>query len=248
MCDENESRGWKDFDPIGTKALAKTVQQVTQAGIDAAGAVLSRICLPAAKEFGLLLSDRVSEWRTLNYISTMKRLEQKLTENKVPEASHAHPRIVSSIVEQSSWIEDSAIQDMWAGLLSSSCTGTGDDDSNLLFVNLLSSLTKLQARVLNFACEKTTIAASPGGLVLAGRVQLDIDQLVEIAEEKDIHRLDRELDHLRAVGLIEGGILPHEPKFAILTPTSLALHMLVRCKGSRASPLEFFNLNSQKPL
>jgi hypothetical protein len=233
-----------DFDPLGAKAIAQTVQQTTQAAIDGAGAVLSRICLPASEEFGFVLRDKVSAWRIRNYISTMNKLKQKLAE--VPEGVHAHPRLVHSIVEESSWIDDAVVQDMWAGLLSSSCTETGDDDSNLIFTNLLSSLTKLQARVLKFACEKAEKYSETGALILAHDFAIPFESLCEIAQERDIQRLDRELDHLHSLQLLEGGFGHRDQSFVRLAPTALALRMYVRCTGSRASPIEFFQIQTPR--
>jgi hypothetical protein len=230
-----------DFDPLGAKALARTVKQITQAAIDGAGAVLSRVCLPAAQEYGFALQDKVSAWRIKNYVSTMDKLKQKLA--GLPEGVHAHPRLVRSIVEESSWIEDAAVQDWWSGLLSSSCTDTGDDDSNLLFINLLGNLTKLQARLLKYACENARKSVSPTGLIQAGHLAVSLEELCQIAQETDIQRLDRELDSLRGMSLLDGGIHPYGHPTVVLTPTALALHMYVRCSGSRASPMEFFQVS-----
>jgi hypothetical protein len=80
------------------------------------------------------------------------------------------------------------------------------------------------------------------GLIHAGGLHVTFDLLCDIAQESDIHRLDRELDHLRAMALSESGILPGEASHrATLTPSALALHMYVRCQGSRISLIEFFN-------
>jgi hypothetical protein len=229
-------------DLLGIQPVAKAVEKATDAALNAAEAVLSRVCLPAAEEFGLLLRDRVSNWRAHNFITFGQKLEQRLAENKVPQGAHAHPRLVHSIVEQGTWVEDSTVQDLWAGLLSSSCTESGDDDSNLLFVNLLGSLTKLQARVLKYACEEAQKVVTPGGLIQAMALGVTFEKLCEVAGENDIHRLDRELDHLRGLGLIRGGLYPEIASFVPLTPEPLALHMYVRCQGSRATPAEFFKI------
>ena len=68
-------------------------------------------------------------------------------------------------------------------------------------------------------------------------------EFVEAVGESDIQRLDRELDHLRELGLIDGGLEPGSPWIRI-RPTPLALHLYVRCRGSRLSPVEFFGLDS----
>ena len=128
---------------------------------------------------------------------------------------------------------------MWAGLVQSSCDESGSDDSNLIFVNLLSNMTKLQARILKHACEEAPKTVDTNGLINPGVVLLGYEELADIAGEVDIQRLDRELDHLRALELIDGGFIFGLVKQARLQPTPLALHMYVRSQGSRgiASPI-----------
>ena len=53
----------KALDLLGIKGLSDSVKATTQGLLDGAAAFLSRVCLPAAEEFGLVLRDRVSAWR-----------------------------------------------------------------------------------------------------------------------------------------------------------------------------------------
>lgn len=235
--------GSKSDDILGIKPIAESINKVTTATVDGAAAFLSRICLPAAEEFGLLLRDRVRAWRASNIAEITKRAQEKLEQQGATDDVHAHPRLVSSILEEGSWNDDACVQDLWAGLLSSSCTAEGDDDSNLLFVNLLADLTKLQARTLKYVCENATKLASPNSLIQAESLTLSLETLVEITGESDIQRLDRELDHLREVGLIDGGFNPRTASTdADIMPLALSLHMYVRCQGSRKSPILFFGV------
>jgi hypothetical protein len=234
----------KSVDLLGIQPVGEAIKIATQAAVDGAAAVLGRICLPAAEEFGLLLRDRVSGWRACNLIAVTQKVERKMTEQKVPEDAHAHPRIVHTIIEQGSLTDDAGLQEMWAGLLASSCTEAGDDDSNLIFTSLLGRLTRLQARVLKYACEESTKLITPAGFIYANPFLVPFERLPEVAGEDDIQRLDRELDSLRGMSLIQeqGGFSGYNREIIYLTPTPLALHMYVRCQGSRASPLEFFKL------
>lgn len=233
----------KSLDVLGIKPVAESINKVTTATVDGAAAFLSRICLPAAEEFGLLLRDRVRAWRASNIAAITKRAQEKLDQEGAGDDVHAHPRLVSNILEEGSWNDDSVVQDLWGGLLSSSCTEEGDDDSNLIFVALLSDLTKLQVRVLKHVCENASKVVSDNSLIHGDKLTLPLETLIEITGESDIHRLDRELDHLRELGLIEGGFSMFAvSKDAIATPTGLALHMYVRCQGSRKSPTDYFGL------
>ena len=53
----NEEQGKRDL--FGLAAYGETLNTLAKGVVDGAGAFLSRICLPAAEEFGLLLRDKV---------------------------------------------------------------------------------------------------------------------------------------------------------------------------------------------
>lgn len=228
-------------DFFGIKPFGEAVNAATKAAIEGASAFLGRICLPAAEEYGLLLRDKISFWRRENFLRISEKAENLL--NKFPdyEKKHAHPRLVSSILEHGSWSDDTIVQDMWAGLIASSCTLDGQDDSNLIFVNLLSQLTKSQGKLLKFSCEKSIKDIDRSGLIYIGDFIVNKDTLFEVTGISDIHIIDRELDHLRSLGLIKGGFYQGSD-IANIAPTALAMYMYVRCQGSEDSPAHYFGL------
>ena len=93
--DEKES---KSLDIFGLKPVSDSIKTVTQAMIEAASAFLSRICLPAAEEFGLLLRDRVHHWRETNKVKILQKAEEKLNKFSSKEDKHAHPRLIAEIL------------------------------------------------------------------------------------------------------------------------------------------------------
>ena len=250
---ENES---KSLDVLGLKAYGDAINAVTKGAIDGASAFLGRICLPAAEELGLLFRDRVSHWRAFQAAKIAEKAEEKLKTISDSEHGQAHPRLVGLTIEHGSWVDTDEVQEMWAGLLVSSCTKDGKDESNLMFINLLSQLTASQARVLSYGCEKSEKVLSTSGLVAVySGVYVSLKELTKITGIGDIYRLDRELDHLRVLGLLAAGMFPNpiytelgptytevEPTVANLMPAALGLQMYVRCQGSRKSPAEYFEL------
>jgi hypothetical protein len=156
--------------------------------------------------------------------------------------AQAHPRIIHKILEQASWTDDPAVQALWAGLFVSSCTEDGEDDSNLIFINLLTDMTRLQAKVIKYACENCS-KHEHGYLLIPTQCIIKIEEFHELFGEKDFQRINRELDKLRAIGLLDltaSGIDRFRQEIISLAPTELALHMYIRCSGSRESPVEFF--------
>lgn len=233
----------KARDLLGIAPVGRAVEKVAEATVRQAEAFLESICMPASKEFGLLLQDRVRAWRARNAILIAQKTEQFLKSSSGISGKKAPPRLVAAILEHGSWNEAEGIQTMWAGLLASSCTTAGEDESNLIFINLLSQITSSEARILNHVCEKAQKVAYPSGLVMANALFLRAEEIMAISGINDIHQLDRELDHVHELGLIQSGFnAATQDLIANLAPTALALNLYVRCRGSQDPPLKYFGL------
>jgi hypothetical protein len=61
--------------------------------LSGAEALLGRICLPAAEEFGPLLRDKVGGWRQANVAATLAKAEERL-KAAAEEGRHAPPRLI----------------------------------------------------------------------------------------------------------------------------------------------------------
>lgn len=230
----------RSLDILGIKPIGDSVAHATKATVDGASSFLAKICLPAAEEFGLLLQDKVRAWRANNALAVVQAAQVRLKEQATQ--LHAHPRLVSSILEQGSWSDDPGFQSIWGGLLASSCCSDGKDDSNVVFVHLVSHLTAVQVKVLAYACEQCPKMMSPLGLIgPATELRISEVELRKIAGSDDLHRIDRELDNLRGLELIGHGIDMHSQLIDI-APTSLALNLYVRCQGFAGSPVEYFSI------
>ena len=239
---ENES---KSLDLLGLKPFGKAIETATKSLIEGAAAFLGRICLPGAEELGLLFRDRVTYWRGIQASKIAEKAERKLKSQPENEHVHAHPRLVGMAIEHGSWVDADEVQEMWAGLLASSCTKDGKDESNLMFMNLLAQLTTSQARMLSYGCEKSEKRLDSSGLIIDPvGVYVTMAELVSIAGIDDVNRLDRELDHLRTLGLLSIGLFrdPGGPTAGDLAPTSLGLQMYVRCQGYTGPPGNYFSL------
>lgn len=233
----------KDLDPLGIKGLSDSVRIATQGFLDGAAAFLSRVCLPAAEELGLALRERISAWRARNTARMLSGANGIYLSNNPNPTDQLSPRLAYVAIEEASWIDVEEIQNMWSGLLASSTSPQGHSDENLLFMNLLKQLSSLEVKMLQFAVEKAPKrVVTPHGLVVSQAVIVSVNELPELFGIQDIQRLDRELDHLRELGLIEGGIVLDRSNTAHLTPTSLAMHLYVRSQGSRLPPMDYWNL------
>ena len=208
---------------------------------------------PRAKELGLALQDRISDWRARNAVRMLHRANELHLSRSPDPTERLSPRLAHIAIEEASWIEDEQVQKMWSGLLASSTSRDGRSDENLLFMNLLKQLSSLQVAILRFAVEKSgKKAVSTHGFVMPeAHTRVSVTELLDLFDMEDLQRIDRELDHLRELGLVgapagsgvSGGIHP-DSDTAVLTPTPLALHLYVRAQGSKLSPKVYWNLGA----
>lgn len=238
----------KSVDVFGIQPFAKAVEIATERSFDGVGAVLGRICLPAAEEFGLFLRDKVHAWRANNVTPVIQGADEMLRLEPDHINLHAHPRLVSKIIDESSWTDQFEVQKLWSGLLASSCTPSGNDHSNIVFIEFLSRLTPGQVKVLRYACEKSTKYKTKSFLVVGKVFTIPNKDLLEISGHSDIHTLDLEIDLLRESGLLESvSSLSQYDDTATLLPSAIGLSLYVRCQGSRKSVGEYFNLPDPEP-
>lgn len=240
----------QSLDILGIKPVSKSVEKITEKSLDGASAFLSRICLPAAEEFGLLLQDHVKSWRANKATKLAMKAEKKVLLYHGESDVKVHPRIAHSIFEEGSWAEDEIIHDMWAGLLASGCEETGLDDSNVIFIAALKQLTALQVRVIKFSVENANKFISGGGWPYADQVNCPLLKLKAICQSDDIFRIDRELDYLRSIELIGNGVggggFSPDGDTADITPSPLALHLYVRGEGFLGSPIDYWKLKKKQ--
>ena len=241
----------KALDVFGIKGFSDSVRIATEGLRDGAGALLSRLCLPAAEEIGLAFRDRVSAWRARNALTMLNEANSIYLGSPFRRGDdQLSPRLVHVAVEEASWNDDAQVRSMWAGLLAASAA-PGTSDENLIFMNLLKQLTALEVRILEFAVERAPKRVAHGELVVAVETeQLSIRELLDRLCLQDIHRLDRELDHLRELGLIGpfggGAGIDLQSGKVSLTPTPLALHLYIRGHGSKLSPIAYWKVEHQQ--
>ena len=245
VCDK------KALQLLGLEGLTDSMRIATRGAIDGAAALLSRLCLPAAEEFGLALRDRISAWRARNAVQMLDQANGIYCSNAPDPADRLNPRLTLFAIEEASWVDDDQIRAMWAGLLASSPSPEGRSDENLLFMSLLKQLSSFQVRVLRFAVERSSKRVTSKGFVLPNPLSyVPIDRFPDLFGTGDVNRIDRELDHLHDLGLIGSIRLePHIPGgieldsgLANLTPAPLALHLYIRAQGSRLSPVDYWDL------
>src|SRR5713226_1646284 len=103
-----EKSSFGAHDLLGIAPVGRAVERVTDSVLSGAEALLSRVCLPAAEEFGLLLRDKVGEWRKANTLATISKA-QTMLEQAATEARHAPPRLLMESLNHASWADSEEV-------------------------------------------------------------------------------------------------------------------------------------------
>ena len=226
-------------DIFGIKPYGEALKTAVEKSADGVGKFLTAICLPAAEEFGFLLKDKLRYWRLSNIIKMIEKSKGKFDFDG--KDLKINPRIGMGIIDHSSWQSDELILELWAGLLYTSSLSGEKDDSNLIFIELLKSLTGVQCRLIQHICSNLEITKDKNGLICTEKgLKINTKELQKITECDSIARLDLEIDHLRSLDLIPSGQFANDSGFVMnqedftsvsIRPTALMLHLYQKTNG-----------------
>lgn len=233
------------LDILGIKPIGNALNISVEKSFQGIEGFLKSVCMPALDEIGLLLKDKVRNWRLNNALRIIEKSKGKLNFQGETLQIKAHPRVALSIIDNGSVIDNEELQELWAGLFASSCTENGQDDENLIFADLLKQLTVAEAKILKYSCISSRKILYMNGLVLGDILEADLKLLTELTGITNVHRIDRELDHLRSLELIGGsGVggfnVDSNDLIADISPTALALNLYVKGQGYNTNIAEFF--------
>lgn len=238
-------------DIFGIKPYGDALKLFVEKSLKGSGEFLGKLCLPATEELGLMAHDQIKYWRLSNFIRILSKAKGKIEIDPELEKLKLHPRIGIELLEDGSKEDRDEIQDLWAGILISSLSKGGKDDSSLLYLNILKQLSGPEINLLNYTCLNSKMKKDRNNLIYSERFVLPLDELKQITKLNHAHEIDRILDHMRSLELFAGfgggsggGFALDSPKLlAEANPSTLAINLYVRCKGWKSDPCDFFKLN-----
>lgn len=123
--------------------------------LDKTSAFLNKLFGPSIDEFGELFADKVKFTRLKNQIKIFNKSRELLEKNGL-EPRELNLKTLVPLIEKSSVEDDEQLQDKWANLISNISTSpeTGLEPR---LINTLSSLSSLEAKILDFIFEEFCI-------------------------------------------------------------------------------------------
>lgn len=208
-------------------------------------AFLCRLCPTAEEELRRLMREGLSNYRVASAIEIALRAERLLAFGPNADKLRAPSNLAVRILEDGSWADAESTQQLWAGLLATSCTPSGRDDSNLVFISLLSQLTSPHVRILTAACTKASKFMSSMERLSSRPIVLSAPEMMQITGTRDLIRIHRDLEYLVDLGLLTTSVksASFSPlEGTELTPTSLGLQLFARCHGHRGATEDFYGV------
>ena len=116
--------------------------------INKAFSFLEKIVNPPLKEIGGLLSDQVKYLRFKNQIKIITKAENLLNQKGIP-FKKVPLKTLASLLDYSSWEEDTNIQKKWSALLANYASSKMSNDISLCYVEILNQLTSIEVKILD---------------------------------------------------------------------------------------------------
>ena len=203
---------------------------------------LEAVCMPAAKQLGFILGEKLHIWRLKNITPILQNAKAMLEKRCLLNNVKGHPRIVIKIIEEGSLIEDPDLQKMWAGILASSCTEDGTDETNLIFVNVLAQLSSSQAKIIKLPFIEGNYRAYQHDKTEYTDVEKERSDLIGYTGLPNWGVLKRELDHLGSLGLVSYQLRSNPQRTLVsIHYEEAALWLYARCQGHTGSLQQFIS-------
>ena len=235
LPDDSEARPWKFLlESAAEQSEPNTVLDLARLAkaIDFVG----RLWPLGAKEVAKLVYGGLTKPRVANAVEILLKAERLLPSDFSRESIGARPGLVAKVLQFGSWADERWIQQLWAGLLASSCTGSQKDDSGEVFADLLGKLASVHVRILKYACVRAGAVRSESGAAVVEPVICGREEIMEIAASRELLRIERDLDHLYGLGLLERRAMSASTSThyaADITPSALGMQLYDRCKDTR---------------
>ncbi|HWT66020.1 MAG TPA: PilZ domain-containing protein [Terracidiphilus sp.] len=192
--------------------------------------VIRRICPELLETATHLFRKDFSSVRVRDSVRILLIVEKMLPSTPENDKRKAPAELVARILEMGSWASEEWTQGLWAGLLATSCTPTGDDLSNSQLVDILCQLAHVHLRILEFVCSRH--ADVSGGA--SGSPTVTMREVTKLIDLTNLTKTLRSVSEMADMGLVTPiKRSPSDPQDenAKTTVTPLGLRMFARCHG-----------------
>ena len=246
---DSHAAQWKLLlDHLVQESMPKDMESLVR--LAEALAFFSRICPEGAVDVTQLLREGFSSHKVGNAANIALDAQSLLKSNPHASEMHVPSALLIRILEQATSNEEDWLQQLWAGLIVSSCSIDGKDETNLRFIDMFGMLTPVPIKLFTIVSAVSSKFVNDYGTVTARPLACKIDDITIATGARGV-QIERELERLAAVGLIEKKSA-NSPTLAptgeaVITASSLGLELFARCNGHKGHPKDFYTMEPNKP-
>jgi hypothetical protein len=207
---------------------------------------LCRICPNDTQEIIHLVRTGLGNIRVVNAVQIALNADAMLASDPNGYRMHANSQMVLRIIADGSWADEDWIQQLWAGLLATSCAFAEKDELDPDLANRFSQLAPIHIRIFKAACIKAEKIDSDDWQVVSKPLTLHVKEIQEISGVQSLAKIERDVFHLADLGLLEESVRSRSlmlPEEINVTPSKLGLRLYALCNGHRGMLQEFYGLN-----
>lgn len=141
---EESAKAMADIAKFGTASVEASVKL---------GSFLAKVLGEPFQDSVGLLGDRLKLYRFQNQVVIMNKVEKILEKRGTNETRPIPPKFAIPIMEYASLEEDESLQDIWCRLLANGLDPTRNFEFKYVYIDIIKSLTPLDARVLKYINE-----------------------------------------------------------------------------------------------
>lgn len=206
---------------------------------------LSRLCAESGPEIAALMRAGLGNMRTTNAVQITLMAESMLASDPDGFKMRADARTVLRVVADGSWADEDWIQQLWAGLLVTSCAVNPKNQLDSDFADRFSQLAPVHLRIFKAACTQAEKFESDDWAVVSKPLICEVKTLQQISGVQSLAKIERDVFHLADLGLLEQSVRSRSllpPEEINITPSSLGLRLYALCNGHRGPLHNFYGL------
>jgi hypothetical protein len=197
-------------------------------------AFLCRICPARETESLRFILDELAFESGERALDILVTAEELVSRRGYSTRADVSPAVICRILLEGSKTNMAWIRHLWAGLLAAASLEGANDEKSEEYAILFSQLDIVQIHILAASCTKSGNMGNTSGKILLHGLAYTAEQMQWITGVSDLNQIERGLDRLYQLGLIEQTIKrdPFGPiEVANLTPTRSGLTLYAKCKG-----------------
>jgi hypothetical protein len=206
---------------------------------------LGRLCPDAVQDISRLVRTGLGNMRVANAVQIALNAESMLALEPQGYKMHANRETLQRIIADGSWADEDWIQQLWTGLLVTSCAVEVKDQLDSDLADRFSQLAPVHLRIFQAACFQAEKVDSDDWQVVSKPLKFEIKEIQGITGVQSLAKIERDVFHLTDLGLLEKSVrsrsyLPADE--IAVTPSSLGLRLYALCKGHRGMLQDFYGL------